>query len=366
MNYSEAVRDAVRNLPVYQPGKPIELVARQHGLDPAQVIKLASNENPLGAPPEALAVIRARASESWLYPDNSAHALVGALCERNGWAAENLVITAGSNEVFYLLCQLFGGPEVEVIVGEYAFVSYEIAAQLSGARVVKVPMPDYRHDLAAMAAAITERTRLIFLANPNNPTGTRLGVAEVAAFARALPPHVVLCYDGAYAEYETERLDVMALVAEGVAIIGTQTFSKIYGLAGLRIGYGYGDPELIGLLNRIRPPFNTGILAQHAALAALQADAWVARCVAENAQGLVRLQRGVEALGLNWVGGAGNFLLVEHPASGQLCDQLMKNGIIVRSMAGYGLAGYHRVSVGTPSQVDGYLGAMARLLAEPA
>lgn len=350
MQYSDLTRPAVGTLPVYQPGKPIELICRQYGMRPETVVKLASNENPLGPPAGSVEAMRNAAASMEFYPDNSGHALVQAIADVFGFAPEGITLAAGSNEIFYLLCDVFGGPGAEVVVGEFAFVSYRIAAMLSGATVVATPMPDLKHDLDAMLEAVTERTRLVFLPNPNNPTGTALPVSEVEAFARALPGHVIFCYDEAYAEYEGASLDLAGLLRDGVKIVATRTFSKIYALAGLRIGYALSDPALAGLLNQVRPPFNTSSMAQQAALAALRDEAFVQRSRDVNERGRQQLETGLRELGHTPFGDHGNFLLIEVEDGQHLSQSLLERGVIVRPLAGYGLPRMVRVSIGLEAQ----------------
>ena len=362
MDYTTLLNPQIQRLPVYEPGRPIELVAQEFGLNPAQVIKLASNENPLGASPRALEAAGKALRDSAVYPENSAFFLVRDLAEHHGLKPECFTMGAGSNEIFYLLCGLFVRPGVEVVMGAHAFITYLIATSLAGGTPVLVPMPELRHDLDAMRAAITEKTRLVFLPNPNNPTGTRVDNAAVLEFARSLPEHVIFCYDEAYAEYDRDPVDLRPLIREGRKIVATRTFSKIYGLAGLRIGYGMSDPALAKLLNATRPPFNTSSIAQAAARAALQDPAWVERSRASNALGLVRLQAGFEALELPSVPSAGNFILVKVPDAASVFSQLQKQGVIVRPVKGYGLPEYLRVSVGTESQNDRCLEALGQIL----
>lgn len=350
MKYADLVREPVRSLPVYEPGRPIELVARELGLDPATVIKLASNENPLGPSPKALEAAQRALKDAWLYPDNAAYFLRQRLAAYLDLPMEQIVVSAGSNEIFYLLCDLFVGPGVEVIVGGQAFISYRISTLLAGGNVVSVPMPNFQHDLEAMRAAITERTRLIFLPNPNNPTGSSVPAEAVAAFARSLPEHVVFCYDEAYAEYQERPADLRPLIQEGRKIICTRTFSKIYGLAGFRLGYGYTNPELVKLLDAVRPPFNTGSVAQAAALGALDDTDWVRRSREANRAGLAQLRAGFDRLGLSYVPSEANFLLVRVPQAAHIFGALQRAGIIVRPVSGYGLPDHLRISVGTESQ----------------
>ncbi|MEY3000078.1 MAG: hypothetical protein RL648_292, partial [Verrucomicrobiota bacterium] len=322
------------------------------------VVKLASNENPLGPPDGAREAMREAVDSMEFYPDNSGHALVQAIARKFDWAPEGITLAAGSNEIFYLLCDVFGGPGVEVVVGETGFISYRIAAILSGATVVATAMPGLVHDLDAMLGAITERTRLVFLPNPNNPTGTALPVAEVEAFARALPDHVVFCYDEAYAEYDEAALDVAGLIKDGVKVMATRTFSKIYALAGLRIGYSLSNPALADLLNRVRPPFNTSSMAQRAAIAALRDEAFVQRSCLVNERGRRQLEDGLRSLGYPPFGTHGNFLLMEVEDGEAVSHKLLQKGVIVRPLGGYGLPRMVRVSIGLEAQNARFLEAL--------
>lgn len=351
MKVTDLMRDEIAGLPVYEPGRPVDLVARENGIDPERVVKLASNENPLGPSPEAVRAIEAGAAGVGAYPDNSGYALIGLLAERWGLGRDRLALGAGSNEFFYQLCDLFAGPGREVVVGEYGFISYRIAALLSGARLVEVPMPDLRHDVEGLLRAVTPETRLLFLPNPNNPTGTRIADEAVEHLVRALPEHVVLCLDEAYVEYEDgPGLDYAALLEERSSLLITRTFSKIHGLAGLRIGYAVGSAELIGLLNRVRAPFNTGNLGQAAAVAALRDEAWVERSRRVNASGREQLRTGLEARGLEVRSEAGNFLLARHAAAADLAARLQEVGVIVRPLGGYRLGEWLRITIGTSAQ----------------
>ena len=362
MKYTDLIRKPIASLPVYQPGKPIELLAREKGVPFNSIIKLASNENPVGSPPGCTRAVRECAANMALYPENSGHELVKAICGKYGFSADQLTLGAGSNEIFYLLCSVFADQGVEVVVGEYAFITYKIAALLAGAEVVSVPMPDLQHDLDAMLAAVTERTRLVFLPNPNNPTGTAVDADDVEAFVRRLPEWVIFCYDEAYAEYEDSALDVRKLISEGYRIIGTRTFSKIYGLAGLRIGYGYSSPELAGLLNSVRPPFNTSSIAQAAAIAALRDDKWVHDCRAVNTAGRRQLQEGLKDLGLSYSGDKGNFVLFSLENAEQTYHALQQMDVIVRPLTGYGLKNHLRVSIGTEPQNERFLQSLAAVI----
>lgn len=362
MKYSDLTRDPISTLPVYQPGKPIELVAREMGIPFESIIKLASNENPLGSPPAAVEAVRQACGNMALYPENSGHELVHALSRKNGFSPEQITLGAGSNEIFYLLCDLFAGPDAEVLVGEYAFISYRISAMLAGAKVVSVPMPGLAHDLDAMLESVTPRTRLVFMPNPNNPTGTGMDPSDVGRFARSLPEWVVFCYDEAYAEYEDDGLDVQGLIQDGIKIIGTRTFSKIYGLAGLRIGYGYSDPELASLLNSVRPPFNTSTLAQIAAVAALEDDDWVLHSRQVNSAGRDQLVDGLQQLGFSTTGDKGNFVLFSLENAASISKSLQAMGVIVRPLAGYGLPDHLRVTIGSEAENARFLEALTQVI----
>lgn len=362
MELLQIVRPEIRSLPVYEPGKPAELLARESGLDPVSIVKLASNENPLGASPAVLHAIRNHLPNLALYPDNSGYHLVNALAARHNVTAEHILLAAGSNEIFYLLCDVFAGPGTEVVLGEFSFASYRIAALMAGAKVVSVPMPELAHDLDAMLAAVTPETRLVFLPNPNNPTGTCLPVVEVEAFAKALPPHVIFCYDAAYAEYEDEVLDSSSLRSAGVNIVEARTFSKIFGLAGLRIGYSLAAPELTALINRARAPFNTNSVAQCAALAALSDSDWVSKSREANCTGRKQLLSGLGQLGQDAFGEHANFILFRRQDATAFASAMQKCGVITRHLHGYGLPHLIRVSIGTFAENERFLKTVESLL----
>ena len=363
MKVSDLTRSEIGNLPVYEPGRPIELVAREKGIPLEKICKLASNENPLGCSPKASAAVRAHAENLALYPDNSGHDLVGRLSTVWGFGAEHFALGAGSNELFYLLCDLFAERGREVVIGEYAFISYRIASLLAGATPVATPMPGLRHDLDAMREAVTENTRLVFLPNPNNPTGTALPRKEIKAFARSLPDHVILCLDEAYTEYEDneEAEGLEELVREGRPVVLTRTFSKIHGLAGLRIGYGLTTPELASLLNRVRSPFNTGTLAQAAAVAALDDEDWIRHSRETNRAGRLQLEAGLRALGFPMLSEAGNFLLLVTSHADAIASALQDRGLITRPLGGYGLPRHLRITIGSGEQNDRLLNGLMEL-----
>lgn len=362
MTLSSLVNPSVLTQPVYEPGKPIEDVARELGLDPAGIIKLASNENPLGASPLGVAAATKALSQAELYPDGGCFVLRNKLAARHGLLPEQFVVGNGSNEILELLGHVFLRPGDEVVMGAPAFIVYKLVTLLFGARAVEVPLVNHRHDLRALAAAVTPRTKLVFLPSPNNPTGTANTPEEIAAFVRGLPDHVVFVFDEAYAEYLDNPPDIRPLIAEGRKAIGLRTFSKIYGLASLRVGYGYASPELAGLLNRVRQPFNVNSIGQAAAVAALDDFEFVKRAREVNSAGRVQLEAGFDALGRAWVPTAANFLLVEVGDGARVFSELQKRGVIVRPMKAYGMPSWLRVTIGTEAQNRRLLSGLGEIL----
>ncbi len=358
MTLSALVNPSVLTQPVYEPGKPIEDVARELGLDPAGILKLASNENPLGPSPLAVAAATRALAHGELYPDGGCFVLRQKLAARHGLAPEQFVVGNGSNEILELLGHVFLRPGDEVVMGAPAFIVYKLVALLFGARPVEVPLVDHRHDLDALARAVTPRTKLVFLPSPNNPTGTANTEAEIHAFVRALPEQVVFVFDEAYAEYLDNPPDLRPLLAEGRKVVGLRTFSKIFGLASLRVGYGYASPELAGLLNRVRQPFNVNAIGQAAAVAALDDADFTARARATNAAGLSQLGAALDQRGLEIVPSVANFLLVKVGDGAWVFAELQKRGVIVRPMRPYGMPEWLRVTVGTPVQNERFLAAL--------
>ena len=361
MNYADLANTGVLEQPVYEPGKPIEEVARDFGLDPQSILKLASNENPFGPSPKAVEAARKSLSQLHLYPDGACTALRERLGARHGVGADWIVPGNGSNEIIELLGHVFLRPGVEAVMGSQAFIVYKLVAKLFGADIVEVPMRDYAHDLDAMAAAVTDRTRLLFVASPNNPTGPANEAAAIARLARSLPPHVILVLDEAYAEYLSATPDVVGLIREGCRIVALRTFSKIFGLGGLRVGYGYGDPAVINLLQRVRQPFNVNAVAQAAALAALDDNAFIEQCLTANEAGRAQLVEGVEALGYEVVGGHANFVLIRTGEGTALFREMQAEGVIIRPLAAYGMPEFVRVTIGRPAENDRFLELLRRI-----
>lgn len=346
----------LQSLPVYQPGRPIEEVARELGLPADTVIKLASNENPLGPSRLALAAMRKALPHLNLYPDGNAFYLKQKLAAKLGLTPSNLVLGNGSNEIIELLghCLLFkeGEGVPEVVVSQYCFAVYPIVAALFGAKLVTVPAREYGHDLEAMAAAITPNTRLIFVANPNNPTGTSVKSDELARFIQVVPENVGLALDEAYIEFLDHPLDLLPDIRAGRKsnLLLMRTFSKIYGLAGLRLGYGIGHPEFIAALEKIRQPFNINSLVQAAALAALDDTAHVEKTRRNNARGYRFFARAFRKLNLEIVPSAANFILVRVGEGQRVFNEMQKAGVIARPMGGYQLPEWIRISIGTPKE----------------
>lgn len=362
MKYAELANTGVHEQPVYEPGKPIEYVAREFGLDPAKIAKLASNENPFGPSPMAIAAAERALKVAHLYPDGGCHDLRNKIAQTRGISADSVIIGNGSNEIIELLGHAFLRPGLEVVMGAQAFIVYKLVAKMFGATPVEVPMPGYVHDLEAMAAAVTARTRLLFVASPNNPTGMANSEADLLQLAENLPEHVIVCFDEAYAEYLDQAPDLRQAIQAGRKVICLRTFSKIYGLGGLRVGYGYGDPEAIALLHRVRQPFNVNVVAQVAATAALSDLEFVDKCREENAAGRQFLCEGLGELGLETFGGEANFVLCKVGDGKGVFEGLQRQGIIVRPLAPYGMPEFVRITIGRASENERLLKAMQHCL----
>ena len=349
-SYTDLVKPSVLKQPIYEPGKPIDLVAREFGIDPHSTIKLASNENPLGVSPKAREAVEAFLDQSYLYPDGGCYELREKLAGHLGLSSDQLIFGNGSNEVIELIGHTFLEAGDEAVMGEQAFIVYKLVSLLFDAIPVEVPLVDFTHDLAGMLEAVTEKTKLVFLPCPNNPTGTLNLPEEVLEFAEALPEHVILVVDEAYAEYQSDPVDLRPLIAAGRKVICTRTFSKIYGLAGFRIGYGYCSKACASLLNRVREPFNVNSIAQVAATAALEDTDFVEESRRVNEAGLKFLSVFFEAHGLSYVPSRGNFILVQVGDGAEVFQAMQKEGVIVRPMSPYGFPDYVRISIGTEEQ----------------
>lgn len=360
--YSLAVT-GVQQLVPYKAGKPIEELERELGL--TQIVKLASNENPFGAGKKALAAIQSALPELGLYPDGSGFHLKNALANKYALNAEQITLGNGSNEILELIARAFLTPELEVIFSQHAFAVYPIVTQAVGATAVVVPAVDYGHDLDAMLNAVTAKTRVVFVANPNNPTGTLLSQASLEAFIGALPDSVVCVLDEAYFEFVScvETVNSIDWLKKFPNLIITRTFSKAYGLAGLRVGYGLSSPEIADILNRVRQPFNNNSLALVAATAALDDAEHLALTVNNNAQGMAQITDGFKTLGLEWIPSAGNFVSVDLKQPGQpIYDALLHKGVIVRPVGNYEMPNFLRISIGTPAENALFLQALSDVL----
>jgi len=354
----------VRSIARYVPGKPVEELARELSLDPATIVKLASNENPRGPSAKVRDAIARAVGELSRYPDGNGFPLKSALSKRLGVGLDQIVLGNGSNDVLELVAQAYLVPGDETVYSRHAFAVYPLATQARGARGIEVPAKDFGHDLDAMLRAITDRTRIVFVANPNNPTGTWLPPDDVERFVASVPHRVLVVLDEAYNEYlePSQRVDTVAWIASYPNLVVSRTFSKAYGLAALRVGYGVMDAAVADMLNRVRQPFNVNALAQAAAVAALEDSGYVEESRLINREGLARLRRGLEALGLRYVPSHANFLLVEVGDGARVNQGLLERGVIVRPVANYGLPQWLRVTVGLPGENERFLAALAAVL----
>ena len=361
---SVVLNPQLATLPVYVPGKPIDEVAREHGLRPADIIKLASNENPLGPSPMALAAMADVLKNLHLYPDGNSFHLKRKLAAKLGVEPANLVLGSGSNEIIEFLGHALLGAGDEVLVSEHCFAVYPIVAALFGAKLVTVPAQGFHADIEGLLRAVTPRTKLLFLANPNNPTGTLTSREDLSRLLAEVPPHVLIALDEAYVEFLADPLDSIALVRSGVRpnLVLLRTFSKIFGLAGLRLGYGIGAPDMVAALEKVRQPFNINSIAQAGALAALDDTAHLDGTRANNRQGLDLLHSEFTRLGLEFVESHANFVLVEVGDGARVFSELQKRGVITRPMGSYRLPGWIRISVGTPAENNRCLATLREVL----
>ncbi|MEI7864892.1 MAG: histidinol-phosphate transaminase [Chthoniobacterales bacterium] len=351
----------LRDLVAYEPGKPVEDVARELGMDPAKIIKLASNENPLGPSPKARQAMIDTLERAHFYPDGGGYYLREAIAEKVGVSMASVVLGNGSNEIIEFLGHAYLQPGDEVVVAKHSFAVYRLMAQLFGAKVIDVPDPDFVADLDAMLAAITPRTKEIFIANPNNPTGTMVFQEAIDRFMDRVPENVIVVFDEAYYEFLDEAPDVLKYVKAGRNVIVLRTFSKIQGLANLRIGYGIAAPEIVEVLQRARQPFNANGIAQAGALAGLRDDEHMEATRRVTHEGRNYLQAEFLAMGLEFVPSYANFVLLRVGDGKKIFDALLKHGIIVRAMGSYGLPEWVRVSVGTMPQNEAFIAALREL-----
>ncbi len=362
--FANLAAPGVAALRPYQPGKPVEELERELGISNA--VKLASNENPLGPSPMVLEALPRLLPEIARYPDGNGFALKSMLAERHGVGADQLTLGNGSNDILELIARAFVTPANEVIFSQHAFAVYPIVTQAVGARAVVTPACEWGHDLDAMSRAVNERTRVVFVANPNNPTGTWLGAQALERFIASIPEHVVVVIDEAYFEYASQwpaaqadgYPDTTQWVARYPNLVVTRTFSKAYALAGLRVGYAVSNAGIADLLNRVRQPFNVNMLALAAARIALNDEAYLARAVRVNSDGMQQLVAAFEDLGLEYIPSAGNFVAVDvGREAGPVYDALLRRGVIVRPVANYEMPRHLRITVGTAAENERFIAA---------
>ncbi len=364
-DFLSLARPGVQKLSPYVPGKPVEELAREFGLRPQDIVKLASNENPLGPSPAVREAIAAALAELTRYPDGNGFALKQALAAKLGVDTAGITLGNGSNDILELVTRAFVGPEHEVVFSDHAFAVYPIVTQAVGAKAVSVPAKDWGHDLDAMAAAITAATRVVFIANPNNPTGTWIERAALESFLDRVPENVIVVLDEAYTEYvETDDVpNGVDYLARYPNLLVSRTFSKAYGLAALRVGYGLSNPAVADALNRVRQPFNVNSLALAAALAALQDEAYLIESRRINRQGMQQLEDGCAALGLSWIPSRGNFLAIDlGREAAPVFQALLRAGVIVRPVANYGMPNHLRVTIGLPAENQRFLDVLKQVL----
>lgn len=356
----------VQQLSPYVPGKPVDELARELNLDPATIVKLASNENPLGPSPRSLAAIREELAELTRYPDGNGYRLKVKLAQRCRVQPDQVTLGNGSNDILELVARAYLAPGLNAVFSEHAFAVYPIVTQAVNAGARVIPAKDWGHDLPAMLAAIDEKTRVVFIANPNNPTGTWFGPQALRDFLAAVPEHVLVVLDEAYIEYAEggELPDGLDYLADHPNLLVSRTFSKAYGLAALRVGYGLSSAVIADVLNRVRQPFNVNSLALAGACAALEDTEYLARSREVNAAGMQQLEQGFQALGLSWIPSKGNFIAVDvGREAGPVYQGLLHEGVIVRPVAGYGMPNHLRVTVGLAAENSRFLEALGKVLA---
>lgn len=359
------VADHIRAIAPYVPGKPIEELAREMNLDPAKIVKLASNENPLGPSPKVKAAIAAQLDEITRYPDGAGFALKAKIAQKFGVDPDGIVLGNGSNDVLELASLAYLQVGTSAVYAQHSFAVYMLACQARGARHIEVPAKDYGADLPAMRAAIAADTRIVFLANPNNPTGTMVAPDALQAFIASVPSNVLIVLDEAYTEYLSpeQRGDTLSLVRRFPNLLVSRTLSKAYGLAGLRVGFAVCSREVADMLNRVRQPFNVNALAQAAAIAALDDEEYLRRSREANEAGRAQLLAGFSALGLDSIPSYGNFICVKVGDAARVYRELLRRGVIVRPVANYGLPQHLRISIGTAAENEALLVALRAVLA---
>jgi histidinol-phosphate aminotransferase len=355
----------VRAIAPYQPGKPISELAREMGLKESEIVKLASNENPLGVSERARAAMRLAIDDVARYPDGNGFELKRAIAGHFSVSESSIVLGNGSNDVLELVARSMLSPAASAVYSEHAFAVYPLATQAAGARGIEVPAIEYGHDLPGMLAAIRDDTRVVFIANANNPTGTWLPPDAVLSFLEQVPAHVLVVLDEAYNEYlpQSQQADSVGWLRKYPNLLVSRTFSKAYGLAGLRVGYGLAHPQVADLLNRVRQPFNVGSIAQVAAIAALGDEGFVKKSFELNRAGMKQLTDGFRALGLEWIPSFANFISVKLEDAPGVYRKLLSQGVIVRPIGGYKLPQHLRVSIGLESENARFLTVLESIVA---
>lgn len=363
MSISPYINRHVQELVAYQPGKPISETARELGLDPAKIVKLASNENSLGPSPKAIKAMQETAAGMYIYPDGASFELRNKIAAKHGVDFCQTAVGNGSSELIELLCHACLGPGIELVAAQYSFAMYAIMCKLFNAQYVAVPnKEDWSHDLQGMLAAITPQTRLVFITNPTNPIGTMVNQAEMDAFMAAVPPHVIVAFDEAYIEFAGEQIDSIKYVRQGYNVVSLRTFSKAYGLAGARVGYAVTTPAIADLLNKARSPFNVNLMAQVAALAALDDTEHISRSVEMVKTGREQYYAAFAAWGISYIPSHGNFILVRVGDGKAVYDAMLARGVILRPMGGYGLPEYVRITVGNAKENERCIEALREVL----
>ena len=365
MDFLEMANAGVEKLVTYEPGRPIEEVARELGFASAdEIVKLASNENALGPSPLAVEAMRKHAMRMHRYPDGGAYYLKRALAAKLDVSPGQILPGTGSNELLELLGHVFLGRGSGIVMADRAFVVYKLVAAGFGADTVTVPMKSFVHDLDAMLAAIRPETRIVFISNPNNPTSTVVDPGDIVRFMNSVPDHVVVCFDEAYIELlsRDEQPDTLQYVRDGRNVVVLRTFSKVYGLAGLRIGYAVAPEQAIGLLNHVRQPFNVNAMAQAAALASLDDDEHIENTCRMVSEGIAFFEREFDRMKLNYVPPKANFVLVEVGTGRTVFEAMMKKGVIARPMNGYGLPKHVRITIGTAAENERCIAALNEVL----
>lgn len=364
MQFFNVANEGVKSLSPYQAGKPIEELERELGI--TNIVKLASNENPFGFPESAKQAIIAQLDDLTRYPDANGFNLKMAVSKKFGVEPNQVTLGNGSNDLIELFAHTFASEKDEIIYSQYAFIVYPLITKAINATAREIPAKNWGHDLDAFLAAINEKTKLIYIANPNNPTGNFLTEAEVDSFLAQVPSHIIVVLDEAYTEFtaEDERLDSFGLMKKYPNLVVSRSLSKAYGLAGLRIGYAVSNPEISDLLNRVRQPFNCNSLALASAVAVMNDDAFVAKVAENNCNEMKRYEAFCQENNLEYIPSKGNFITIDfkRPAA-PIYDALLREGVIVRPIAGYGMPNHLRISIGLPEENDRFFKALLKVLA---